>query len=298
LKPTFYILFLIVIGLFSSCSETIERPTLNLDIETVVIAELEVGAAVENIFISTTYSSEEEPSYPNALQGEVRISNLSPEGQKDVTLRDFKSEHRWFNYDFQFGEGDKLTLTTDFNELGLEPIFATTTAPVSGSIVDKSDANSSTSEDDELVYSLGIELSELEPGNFYHLVPYITNHPDHTNVTVDNINLEASESSPSQADIFSLVHKGGILIDNSTADDRSLDLRLSTKNIPSYSPSHVYLLLKTVTEDYYEYHKTLTLQQLSPQSPLSPSVPSYTNVERGQGIFVAYTTQIDSVLIK
>ena len=157
-----------------------------------------------------------------------------------------------------------------------------------------SNANILNSTEEELSFDLSLEISDLEPDTYYHLSPYITNNPLH----FDKIYFEVEETSGSDAALFDLVHADGILIDVNSLNDKNLDLKLSTANVPSFDPDHIFLTLRTVTRDYYEYHKTLTLQEVQPNSPLGSAIPSYTNIERGQGIFVAFTSKLDSVLVK
>ena len=296
MKPPFSILLALILVLISACSEPYVPASQLTKKEVVILAEMLVGESVE-MKLSTTHSSDDEPIFLEAENGDVTMSNLAPDGRKNTTLREIKAEDQngpniWFNDDFFFEEGDEITITTDFSSLNLDPIFATTTAPVSGEILN-AEAVAVESED-ELIYNLNLELSELEEDTYYHLTPYVTTNPLGHDQEFFNI----SETSPSEHNIINLAHIDGILIDNSKADDRSLNLQLSTTNIPSSDPSQIYLTLRTVTKDYYEYHKTLTLQQVSQQGPFDAPITSYTNIERGQGIFVAYTSQLDSVLVK
>ena len=296
MKPPFFIFLVLISVLISACSEPYVPTSQFTEKEVVVLAEMLVGESVE-MRISTTYSSDDEPIYLEAEDGIVTMSNLSPGGRKNTTLRETKAEdlngpNIWFNDDFYFEEGDEVTITTEFSSLNLDPIFATTTAPVSGKILE-SEAVLLESVD-QLNYNLILELSELEEDTYYHLTPYVTNN----SLGYDQEYFSITETTSTKHNIIPLAHIDGILIDNSKADDRRLNLQLSTSDIPSFDPSQIYLTLRTVTKDYYEYHKTLTLQQVSQQGPFDAPIPSYTNIERGQGIFVAYTSQLDSVLVK
>jgi len=51
--------------------------------------------------------------------------------------------------------------------------------------------------------------------------------------------------------------------------------------------------LRTVTEDYYLYHSTLT-RQVNSGNPLSDGVVIYDNIVNGEGIFAGYGSNTNS----
>ena len=59
--------------------------------------------------------------------------------------------------------------------------------------------------------------------------------------------------------------------------------------------SRFYVLLRSVSSDYYYYHSTITRQLSARESPFAEPVIIYNNVENGLGNFAAYSTATDSV---
>lgn len=55
--------------------------------------------------------------------------------------------------------------------------------------------------------------------------------------------------------------------------------------------------LRSVSEDYYRFQRSLSQQQKNPGAPFAEPVILYNNVMNGQGIFAGYSSSIDSIRI-
>ncbi|MCB0476306.1 MAG: DUF4249 family protein [Flavobacteriaceae bacterium] len=54
---------------------------------------------------------------------------------------------------------------------------------------------------------------------------------------------------------------------------------------------------RTVSEDYYLYHSSITRQNYSEGSSFAEPVFVYNNIENGHGVFAGFNTSVDSVLL-
>lgn len=262
--------------------------------EAVLIAELEVGELVQ-MSISSTFTNTEEAYFPtfDDLQGDLpKLSNLNPDGQKNKELRYLSEDQKWIHPSFRFKEGDEISLSANLEQVGMQNIYATTRAPIAGAITQKSNSLSINDNGD---YEFMITLARLNhEEDYYHVLPYLASSS--TAESKDFIDIEASSNGNSS--LLKPVHMDGILIDIDITDSElEFLITIPASEIASFNPSHIYLKLKTVTKDYYDYHQSLTFQLESQQGPFDAPVPTVSNIERGQGLFTAYTTSMDSIRV-
>jgi len=287
LKANQLILFCALVLCIASCSTDYVPVTEQSSNETVIIAELEVGKDV-SMMVSSTYGPDEAAVFPNDIDGEVRISNVTT-NQIDKELRYFETS--WFDQSFKFNSGHELILETDFSTIGLGKTSSTITVPTKGSITAKSARSSTTGNDG--YFTIDLEFQEIPEGDYYHFKPYIIdNNNDVSFLDVINV-VENSESA------YVLSHMDGMLIDYQLLQgDKHLVINTKSKSLANPSSSTIHLMLKTVPETYYKFHKSLTEQKETQQGPFDAPVTTYTNIEGGQGIFVAYHTSLESVVIQ
>jgi hypothetical protein len=62
-------------------------------------------------------------------------------------------------------------------------------------------------------------------------------------------------------------------------------------------PGKLVVELRSVSEEYYFYQRSLSQQQENPGAPFSEPVVLYNNIVNGQGIFAGYISSLDSVRV-
>jgi len=99
-----------------------------------------------------------------------------------------------------------------------------------------------------------------------------------------------------------LKNRYGILIDHSIlSEDKYLSFTTSflpSADIDDLLSGFLYLNLRTVTEDYYIYNKSLSQLAESNQNPFTLPTTTFTNISNGYGLFSAYSSIIDSIIIE
>lgn len=71
---------------------------------------------------------------------------------------------------------------------------------------------------------------------------------------------------------------------------KNYSLNLSFNSVNAYDTSTVYLAeFRTLSKDFYEYERTLSLQQSNNGNPFSEPVRVHTNISGGFGIFAGYS---------
>lgn len=278
----------------ASCSEVFTPQTEDVDKQAVVLSEIEFGDDVIEMSLSTTFSLNEGPSFPGeelrSTMNEPFLSNLD-NGQSNVTFRWQNEAQIWINSGFQYQPGHTISLTANLEVVGLDNIYAETTVPIAGEI-SVMDAVVTDAGD---TYDFTVELSipELED-NFYHLIPFVAESVE--SETVEFLNVTGT--SQGKSTVFALSHVDGILLDIDRADNtRQFNLSINKSELSS-NPSNIYLKVKTVAKEYYDFHRSLTLQTEADQGPFDAPFPTVTNIERGQGIFTAYTVTLDSIRVE
>lgn len=99
-----------------------------------------------------------------------------------------------------------------------------------------------------------------------------------------------------------VVHYDGSIL----FEDLLFDGGMQQLNIPvnlQYDPSseklgHVIVELRSVTEEYYLFHTSLSRQQFAPSQPYVDPVILYNNIKNGHGIFAGYSSSTSSVEVR
>ena len=287
------ILTLIIIALcLYSCTEEYQPVSEDKQDTAVIIAELEVGKDV-SLTISSTFGEDSAAMFPTDQDGSALLSN--PEnGQFNKELRWVDNEafrKKWIQTSFKFFEGQEIILDTDFSSVGLSKTYATAVVPPKGTIINEPETTEIIV-DDINTYELNLNLAELPENIFYHLKAYILENGRKTF-------LKTKEIKNGNAASFQLTHMDGMLIDYKQLDNSgNLHYVVQSNNLLNTNPSSIYLLVKTVPEAYYKFQKSLTIQKETQQGPFDAPVPTFTNIEGGQGIFVAYQSALETIPVR
>ncbi len=62
-------------------------------------------------------------------------------------------------------------------------------------------------------------------------------------------------------------------------------------------PGKLLVELRSVSEEYYRYQRSLSQQQANPGAPFVEPVGLYNNIVNGQGIFAGYSASLDSIRV-
>jgi hypothetical protein len=199
--------------------------------------------------------------------------------------------------------GKVYTITVNAN--GFEPVSATSSIPVAVPIQEVVFDNTiNDNEVNKSVVNFNVSVSFTDPPNtqnYYHLVFYqeLLNLPQ----IGDSLPRPANFAIPIQVE--SLDPAVSLL---KSYDERSFFLkdesfkgkfvRLNfrgryTIDLDKYLPGKFFVELRSVSEDYYYYHTSLS-RQVQNKNPLSEGVVIPDNIINGAGIFAGYSTSTNS----
>ena len=93
---------------------------------------------------------------------------------------------------------------------------------------------------------------------------------------------------------------GGVLFEDTPFDGNIVSYSFPiTFQLPAHEkvPGKLVVELRSVSEDYYYYQRSLSQQQENPGAPFSEPVVLYNNIVNGQGIFAGYSSSLDSIRV-
>ena len=145
----------------------------------------------------------------------------------------------------------------------------------------------------------------LEQRNFYHL----SLEQEYRSFTVeqgDTIFAEAIRRpivfDPRATNNLQIVHyDGSLLFEDTPFNGEEQVLRLpvtiQVKNGEEY-PGRLFAELRSVTEEYYLFHTSLSRQQTSPDQPFTDPVLLFNNIRNGHGVFAGYSSSQASISVR
>lgn len=154
-------------------------------------------------------------------------------------------------------------------------------------------------------YSYEVFLSFEDPGdevNYYHLNFYqeVINYENTEAgdtviiskrlepVTFENIN---------GSDFVESVFGGGILFEDNPFSE-GLSFSFSIMISPEFQYlGKVFAELRTVSEEYYLFHRSISQSQNQTDGPFTSPVVIFNNIENGHGVFAGYNTSQDSIIL-
>ena len=190
---------------------------------------------------------------------------------------------------------------------GFDPVMAHSSIPV---IIDVNTFDisnlvvNSTNEGNRL-YSYDVFISFDDPGtekNYYHL-RFFQQIINYLNVEGDTILLDSylqqiGFNSSSDNNFVLAYFNGGVLFEDGPLDGKTISYSfpLQVQVEPSTEIlGKIFVELRTVSEEYYLYHNSLSRQQSDPNLPFNEPVIVYNNIDNGRGIFAGYGTSLDSI---
>ncbi len=155
-----------------------------------------------------------------------------------------------------------------------------------------------------VLYDYSVRFNFQDPPNetnYYHL-NFFQQVKEYINIEGDTIILRELLyplvfSSANDNNVINAYFSGGILMQDNPFRT-GLNFHTSFEVEPEFELlGKVFVELRTVSEDYYLFHSSLSRQQEQPQGPLTEPVIVYDNVDNGHGIFAGYNTSTDSVSV-
>lgn len=127
---------------------------------------------------------------------------------------------------------------------------------------------------------------------------------------IDTVKNDFEPAHPEMLDIgvdlaegFVVNHNGGILIEDESVNGQEIVVPLSFEfflNPSTEILEKMYVELRHVSEDYYQFHRSLTVQQeqVINNTPLTEPVVVHSNIDQGIGIFAGYNSHQDTIILK
>ncbi len=287
-----------------SCEEPIDFE-VNQQQRIVVISNFSDQNELE-VFVSKTKSvlSNEEASYLTDATVMVFAGNELLEVLELVTDDDGRPP---FYRTTQLTPQSGVTYTIKVTVPGFEAVTATSSVPLAVPIESANFTNTTDEDSNHVVvvnFNVVIDFQD-PPGerNFYHLVfyqeitSYLLNAAGDTLLGNRFLNtpISAQPTDPDMPVVKYFDNRSFLLKDASfNGQHVSLPFKGSySYNLDASIPGDFFIELRTVTEDYYLYHSTLT-RQVNSGNPLSDGVVIYDNIVNGEGIFAGYGSNTNS----
>ncbi|MBT0810548.1 DUF4249 domain-containing protein [Litoribacter ruber] len=282
------IVLILLIG-FSSCERYLEVEMPNHSPRFVVNADLVPGTPVM-VFVSQTRGILEESDFPPVRDANVEIIE---EGQQAYPLvfQDFEGKffHRLGGYgtqELELQAGKTYHVNVDGR---FESISTTVTIPQKVPI--KSVEIRETSGD---LVELILKFDDPQEINFYEISAHFDGFqiyqysPDHIDSVPHSGAVRLEPLSPAYQRDFQVgsTYDSGVLIDDQLFNGNEATIEFSAR-LPFRSVIDLTVVLKNVTEDYYQYEVTRGLQRHTSNDPLAQPVAIHNNVEGGRGIIKA-----------
>jgi hypothetical protein len=136
-------------------------------------------------------------------------------------------------------------------------------------------------------YKLSFNIDNFE-SNYYHLVFYNEYNG------LDNLFIVDPEPSDDYQ-AFIQHYEYGVLIDGQDLEiNKPLVFDFQDWEINNNNLIRVYVELRTINEEYYKYHSSLTRQLIVLQDPFAEPVTIFNNIEGGFGNFSGFSSNITS----
>lgn len=189
---------------------------------------------------------------------------------------------------------------------GYQVVTATNSIPEAVPIQSVQFSNSLSKEiDDETSINFKAAITISDPpdvANFYHIILYQELIPFQIGESGDTILGSKIYAKPKKLLLDlgtpAVIHYDGYSL---LAKDETFNGRQATFSVEGayvfnsnvHLPGKFLVELRSVSEAYYYYHSTLTIQQEGGDGPLSPGVVVFDNIDNGVGVFAGYSSSFD-----
>jgi len=173
---------------------------------------------------------------------------------------------------------------------GFKPVTAIGTAPEAAIITNVKVDTITNGDENELELTIAF-TDPPTSGNKYHISLWgyglddegkITNKPQAINFSSTDLLLKGDAT-------MNLEFYGDqAVFDDVVMNGKQYNLKL--RIMTYYAENDVYVMLSTVSNEYYKYHKSCQKQIENSDNPFSEAVIVYSNIANGLGIFAGYST--------
>ena len=277
---------------FCSCIQEYTPYEDNERAKLVIKAEIESGSVAPLIEISSSFrQSDSIPVISNAIRVEMYEEN-NPEPYEFSLLQE-SGTHWQAPEDLIFEQGKAYFLKIDPTDIDIQAANGESVIPFPGEL------HTISYNLDENIDELALSMKLNEPphyNSYYHLIPfYLDEYGEKQYLDLDRI------EQGSNACIL-LNNRYGMLIDYfSLPEDKYLSFvadYLHSANTGSQNSGFLYIILRTVDEDYYLYNRSLSKLTESNQNPFTLPTTTFSNISNGYGLFSAFSSVTDSIRIE
>lgn len=161
--------------------------------------------------------------------------------------------------------------------------------------------------DGNVLYSYNVSLGFDDPAaeqNYYHLkffqeiINYSSDNEQGDTILGDAYLQQIAFNSNTDNNFLIAYFDGGVLFEDGPFNGKTITstfpLQIQVEPT-SELLGNIFVELRTVSEEYYLYHNSLSRQQSDPNLPFNEPVIIYNNIDNGRGIFAGYSASRDSI---
>lgn len=297
---------LMLIALAFACERPVDLVIDEPDPELVVISNFTANRNMQ-VRVSRTQSVLDNGPTPYILNADVRLF----EGNQFIQRLELINEpgSRPYYTTRNFTPEIEVEYTIKVEAPGFEPIQAMSKVPTKIDIqsLKVSDYLIEKNPEGDALYRFSVTLGFSDPkseNNYYHLNLY---------QQVYEYMLEGQDTIFGNNEFFPIQFNqiidnnfilayfdGGVLFEDTPFDGSivSYTFPISFNLLAEEEvPGKLVVELRSVSEEYYFYQRSLSLQQENPGAPFAEPVVLYNNIMNGQGIFAGYSASLDSIRV-
>lgn len=278
----------------SSCSEPITLDQSEFQSKLDIKAEFTVGNQI-TIDLSTTGAIGMGVPITKPNDALIRISDIDTDDSKVIRKSNVDGVYFSDQLSGFFVENHSYLLEVELDDL--PAASAISVIPSSGNLINQRVINQyyddSSEEYGHYIIELEVELNTPpELYSYYHLSFSRSIH-DGTE-RFDFLDIPYGNNACND-----LLHREGMLVDPSKLIDNKVILKLKTVTplFDGEEIDEIFVDLKTITQDYFDYHRKVSSQFGALNSPINDRVTAATNIDNGFGLFAGFSAVQDTIKI-
>jgi len=292
-----------------SCEAPFDPELFEGEPSLVVVSNFSPNTPIEVfVSISQTVIGQVETEYLATAQVDVFRSDTLLESLEVATMRQGGDLLPYYTHPtFMPQEGQTYTLRVEAE--GFAAVTASSSIPKQVNLENVGVQNLNYTEDEEgRFYTYDIEVEFQDPpfeSNYYHLNVYQQFRPLAPSPAGDTLLGELPTyriffSPELNTNYIIANHDGGILLEDTPFDGTFAELSFPVEfmmNKDEEELGSLLIELRSVSEEYFLFHSSLSKQREQEDRPLQEPVLVYNNIQNGHGIFAGFSTSKDSLLI-
>lgn len=285
-------IWLLSLLLISSCINEYIPEEPGSQIRLVVLGELMAESPNQTIYVSTSFTDFTDPLQ---LGPELRVEIFENNNPEAFVLTQDTSNNLFWNCpeDLILKGGESYFIKMDPTYYNLDPIQSELRVPLAVQFTIHDYQHEMGHNNIRIDLELAQNLSQTR---YLHLeLNYMNEEGERTALPV-HFGFEEFNA------VVPLNNRNGTLIDyESLSEGKYLSFYADfSDSVPldSLKGKFIYISLKSVTEDYYLYNRSLSNSTDTDQNPFSLPNSTFSNISNGLGLFSAYSVVSDSLLIE